>query len=105
MDPLTYRAAGVDIRAGDLAVSRIAPLAASTRRPEVLGGIGAFAAFCRVPDGYRDPVLVSSTDGWGPRSRSRCGRPPRHGGARPVAMGVNDVCTARNRSSSSTTWR
>jgi len=48
MDPLTYRAAGVDIQAGDLAVRRIAPLAASTRRPEVLGGLGAFAAFCRV---------------------------------------------------------
>ena len=40
MDPLTHRAAGVDIQAGDLAVRRIAPLAASTRRPEVLGGIG-----------------------------------------------------------------
>src|SRR5260370_39090008 len=65
MDPLTYRAVGVDIQAGDLAVRRIAPLAASTRRPEVLGGLGAFAAFCRVPAGYREPVLVSSTDGVG----------------------------------------
>jgi len=47
MDPLTYRAAGVDIRAGDEVVRRIGPLAASTLRPEVLGGLGAFAAFCR----------------------------------------------------------
>src|SRR5438876_42484 len=45
MDPLTYRAAGVDIGAGDEVVRLIARLAASTRRPEVLGGIGAFAAF------------------------------------------------------------
>jgi phosphoribosylformylglycinamidine cyclo-ligase len=92
MDPLTYRAAGVDIRAGDLAVSRIAPLAASTRRPEVLGGIGAFAAFCRVPDGYRDPVLVSSTDGVGTKLRIAI-MADRHDtvGLDLVAMGVNDL--------------
>ena len=65
MDPLTYREAGVDIDAGDEAVRRIGPLAASTRRPEVLGGIGAFAAFVTIPAGYREPVLVSSTDGVG----------------------------------------
>ena len=47
-DPLTYRAAGVDITAGDEAVRRIARLAASPHRPEVLGGVGAFAAFCLV---------------------------------------------------------
>jgi len=51
MDPLTYRAAGVDIRAGDEAVRRLTPHARSTTRPEVLGGIGAFAAFVRVPAG------------------------------------------------------
>ncbi|HKA62651.1 MAG TPA: phosphoribosylformylglycinamidine cyclo-ligase [Methylomirabilota bacterium] len=92
MDPLTYRAAGVDIRAGDLAVSRIAPLAASTRRPEVLGGIGAFAAFCRVPEGYREPVLVSSTDGVGTKLRIAI-MADRHGtvGIDLVAMGVNDL--------------
>jgi phosphoribosylformylglycinamidine cyclo-ligase len=92
MDPLTYRAAGVDIQAGDLAVSRIAPLAASTRRPEVLGGIGAFAAFCRVPEGYRDPVLVSSTDGVGTKLRIAI-MADRHDtvGIDLVAMGVNDL--------------
>ncbi len=92
MDPLTYRAAGVDIRAGDEAVRRIAPLAASTHRPEVLGGIGAFAAFCRVPDGYRDPVLVSSTDGVGTKLRIAI-MADRHDtvGLDLVAMGVNDL--------------
>jgi phosphoribosylformylglycinamidine cyclo-ligase len=92
MDPLTYRAAGVDIQAGDLAVSRIAPLAASTKRPEVIGGIGAFAAFCRVPDGYRDPVLVSSTDGVGTKLRIAI-MADRHDtvGLDLVAMGVNDL--------------
>lgn len=92
MDPLTYRAAGVDIRAGDEAVRRIAPLAASTHRPEVLGGIGAFAAFCRVPAGYRDPVLVSSTDGVGTKLKIAI-MADRHDtvGLDLVAMGVNDV--------------
>ncbi len=92
MDPLTYRAAGVDIQAGDLAVSRIAPLAASTHRPEVLGGIGAFAAFCRVPDGYRDPVLVSTTDGVGTKLKIAI-MADRHDtvGLDLVAMGVNDL--------------
>ena len=65
MEPLTYRAAGVDIEAGDEAVRRIGPLARATLRPEVLGGIGAFASFVRVPPGYAEPVLVSSTDGVG----------------------------------------
>ena len=73
MDPLTYRAAGVDIRAGDEVVRRIAPLAASTLRPEVLGGLGAFAAFCRVPFGLQDPVLVSSTLWLEPMSSRRVG--------------------------------
>ena len=92
MDPLTYRAAGVDIQAGDLAVRRIAPLAASTRRPEVLGGLGAFAAFCRVPVGYREPVLVSSTDGVGTKLKIAI-MADRHDtvGVDLVAMGVNDL--------------
>ena len=68
MDPLTYRAAGVDIGAGDEAVRRIGRLAASTTGPEVLGGLGAFAAFVAMPPRYREPVLVSSTDGVGTRS-------------------------------------
>src|SRR5262245_25590195 len=92
MDPLTYRAAGVDIQAGDEAVRRIKPLAASTWRPEVLGGIGAFAAFCELPPGYREPVLVSSTDGAGTKVKIAV-LAGRHDtiGVDLVAMGVNDV--------------
>jgi len=92
MDPLTYREAGVDIGAGDEAVRRIGPLAASTRRPEVLGGIGAFASFVALPAGYREPVLVSSTDGVGTKLAVAFAA-DRHDtvGIDLVAMGVNDL--------------
>jgi phosphoribosylformylglycinamidine cyclo-ligase len=92
VDPLTYRAAGVDIQAGDEAVRRIAGLAARTRRPEVLGGIGSFAAFCAIPAGYREPVLVSSTDGVGSKLKVAF-LTDRHDtvGIDLVAMGVNDL--------------
>jgi len=88
----TYRAAGVDIAAGDEAVRRIAPLARATFRPEVLGGIGAFAGFVRVPSGYAEPVLVSSTDGVGSKLKVAF-RADRHDtvGIDLVAMGVNDL--------------
>lgn len=66
---LTYKASGVDIRAGDEAVRRLAPLARLTYRPEVLGDIGAFAAFFRVPSGNREPVFVAATDGVGSKLR------------------------------------
>ena len=92
MKPLTYRDAGVDIDAGDEAVRRIAPLAKATFRPEVLGGIGAFAGFVRVPSGYREPVLVSSTDGVGSKLKVAF-LADRHDtvGIDLVAMGVNDL--------------
>jgi phosphoribosylformylglycinamidine cyclo-ligase len=92
MDPLTYRAAGVDIRAGEEAVRLITPLAAATYRPEVLAGIGGFAAFCRIPAGYREPVLVSSTDGVGTKLKVAF-LAGRHDtvGIDLVAMGVNDL--------------
>ena len=92
MKPLTYRDAGVDIEAGDEAVRRLAPHAHSTTRPEVLGKIGAFASFVRVPAGYTEPVLVSSTDGVGTKLRVAF-RADRHDtvGIDLVAMGVNDV--------------
>ena len=91
-EPLTYRDAGVDIQAGDEAVRRIAPLAEATRRSEVLGGIGAFAAFCRIPAGYTEPVLVSSTDGVGTKLKVAF-LAGRHDtvGIDLVAMGVNDL--------------
>ena len=92
MDPLTYRSAGVDIGAGDEAVRRIRHLVASTKRPEVLGGIGAFASFVSLPAGYREPVLVSSTDGVGTKLKVVF-LADRHDtvGIDLVAMGVNDV--------------
>ena len=63
---LTYRDAGVDIDAGDALVERIKPLVARTMRKEVLAGLGGFGGLFEVPlDRYREPVLVSGTDGVG----------------------------------------
>lgn len=64
--PLTYRAAGVDVEAGNEFVRRIKPLAQSTRRPGVLGGLGGFSGFFDLASlGCKDPVLVASNDGVG----------------------------------------
>src|SRR5581483_3419010 len=89
---LSYRAAGVDIAAGEEAVRRLAPHARATYRPEVLGDIGAFAGFFRLPRGYRDPVLVASTDGVGSKLRVAF-LADRHDtvGIDLVAMSVNDL--------------
>ena len=62
---LSYRDAGVDIDAGDALVDRIKPLAKKTLREGVLGGIGGFGALFEVPKRFREPVLVSGTDGVG----------------------------------------
>ena len=64
----TYRAAGVDIAAGEAAVDRIKDTVRSTYRPEVVGDIGGFGGVVGLPAGYRDPVLVSSTDGVGTKA-------------------------------------
>ena len=63
--PLSYKDAGVDIDAGDALVERIKPLARKTLREGVLAGIGGFGALFEVPKRYREPVLVSGTDGVG----------------------------------------
>jgi phosphoribosylformylglycinamidine cyclo-ligase len=63
--PLSYKNAGVDIDAGDALVERIKPLAKRTMREGVLAGIGGFGALFEVPKRYREPVLVSGTDGVG----------------------------------------
>jgi phosphoribosylformylglycinamidine cyclo-ligase len=63
--PLSYKDAGVDIDAGDALVERIKPLARRTMREGVLAGIGGFGALFEVPKRYREPVLVSGTDGVG----------------------------------------
>jgi phosphoribosylformylglycinamidine cyclo-ligase len=62
---MTYRDAGVDIDAGDALVERIKPFAKRTMRPEVMGGLGGFGALFELSKKYKEPVLVSGTDGVG----------------------------------------
>ena len=62
---MTYKAAGVDTEAGAELVQRIKGAAAATARPEMLGGLGGFAAMASLPAGYEEPVLVTGTDGVG----------------------------------------
>ncbi len=64
-EALTYRAAGVDIDAGEEVVERIKPLVARTFRKEVMAGLGGFGALFELAGRYREPVLVSGTDGVG----------------------------------------
>ena len=63
--PLTYKSAGVDIDAGDQLVENIKPFAKRTMRPEVLAGIGGFGGLVEVSKKYKNPVMVSGTDGVG----------------------------------------
>lgn len=89
---LTYKDAGVDIDAGNQLVDRIRPLAKATQRPEVLGGIGGFAALCSIPSRYREPILVSGTDGVGTKLRTAIATGIHDTIGRDlVAMCVNDV--------------
>jgi phosphoribosylformylglycinamidine cyclo-ligase len=89
---LSYRDAGVDIDAGDALVEAIKPYAKRTMRAEVLAGIGGFGALCRIPRKYRQPVLVSGTDGVGTKLKLAFAL-GRHNtvGIDLVAMSVNDV--------------
>ena len=89
---LSYRDAGVDIDAGDALVERIKPLARRTMRPEVLAGIGGFGALCAIPKKYREPILVSGTDGVGTKLKLAFAL-GKHDtvGIDLVAMSVNDV--------------
>ena len=92
LDPLTYRSAGVNIDAGNALVDRIKPLAQSTYRAGVLGGIGGFGGLFALPAGYREPVLVSGTDGVGTKLLLAL-EANQHGGIGVdlVAMCVNDI--------------
>ncbi|MEA2550066.1 MAG: phosphoribosylformylglycinamidine cyclo-ligase [Chloroflexota bacterium] len=63
-----YRSSGVDVEAGDRAVDLMQAHVASTHRPEVVGGLGGFAGAIAIPSGYRDPLLVASTDGVGTKT-------------------------------------
>jgi phosphoribosylformylglycinamidine cyclo-ligase len=67
--PLTYRDAGVDIDAGDALVDDIRKIVKATQRPEVLAGVGGFGALVSLPKKYRQPILVSGTDGVGTKLR------------------------------------
>ncbi len=89
---LTYRDAGVDIDAGDELVERIKPAAKRTMRPEVLAGIGGFGALFELSKKFREPVLVSGTDGVGTKLRLAF-QWNRHDtvGQDLVAMSVNDI--------------
>jgi phosphoribosylformylglycinamidine cyclo-ligase len=89
---LSYKDAGVDIDAGDDLVERIKPLARRTMRPGVLAGIGGFGALFQVPPGYREPVLVSGTDGVGTKLRLAFALDGHDTvGIDLVAMSVNDI--------------
>src|SRR4051812_20673710 len=89
---LSHRDAGVDIDEGDALVEVIKPFAKRTMRPEVLAGIGGFGALMELPKKYREPVLVSGTDGVGTKLKLAFSL-ARHGtvGIDLVAMSVNDV--------------
>jgi len=90
--PLTYRAAGVDIDAGNAVVEGIKPLVKRTFRPEVMGGLGGFGALFDLSGKYREPVLVSGTDGVGTKLKL-AQQLNRHDtiGIDLVGMCVNDV--------------
>lgn len=90
--PLSYRDAGVDIDAGNTLVERIKPLVKKTFRPEVMGGLGGFGALFNLSGRYREPVLVSGTDGVGTKLKL-AQQLNRHDtiGIDLVAMCVNDV--------------
>ncbi len=89
---ISYRDAGVDIEAGDALVENIKPFAKRTMRPEVLAGIGGFGSLFEVPKKYKNPVLVSGTDGVGTKLKLAF-QLNKHDtvGIDLVAMSVNDI--------------
>ncbi|MBM7424219.1 phosphoribosylformylglycinamidine cyclo-ligase [Spongiibacter marinus] len=89
---LSYKDAGVDIDAGDALVERIKDVAKRTRRPEVMSGLGGFGALCQLPTGYKEPVLVSGTDGVGTKLKLAMDTGIHNSiGIDLVAMCVNDL--------------
>lgn len=91
---MTYKQSGVDIDKANDFVEVIKPLARATRRPEVVGGIGGFGALCQIPKKYKNPILVSSTDGVGTKLKLAALTGLYRGiGIDLVAMNVNDILT------------
>lgn len=92
---MDYRDAGVDVEAGRAFVERIRNMVSSTYRPEVVGDLGGFGGYFRVPTGYTEPLLVSGADGVGTKLKL-AHRLNRHDtvGIDLVAMCVNDVLTS-----------
>ncbi len=89
---VTYRDAGVDIEAGDALVDQIKPFAKRTMRPEVMGSIGGFGSMFAMPEKFKEPVLVSGTDGVGTKLKLAF-ELNKHDtvGIDLVAMSVNDI--------------
>ena len=91
---MDYRQAGVDVAAGQAFVAGIREMVAATRRPEVLGDLGGFGGCFRLPVGYREPILVSGTDGVGTKLKLAQALNAHQGvGIDLVAMCVNDILT------------
>ena len=89
---LSYKKAGVDIDAGNRLVERIKPIAEKTKRSELLSGLGGFSAACRIPSEYRQPILISSTDGVGSKVKLAMQLNQHDSiGIDLVAMCVNDI--------------
>ncbi len=89
---ITYRDAGVDMEAGDALVEQIKPYAKRTMRPEVLAGIGGFGSLFAMPSKFKEPILVSGTDGVGTKLKLAF-ELDKHDtvGIDLVAMSVNDI--------------
>lgn len=91
---MDYKQAGVDVQAGRAFVERIRTMVGSTHRPEVFGGLGGFSGCFEMPTGYREPILVSGTDGVGTKLKlAHQGNHHNTVGIDLVAMCVNDILT------------